>query len=48
MTDDPFVRGMGILGSLARPPCRTDRAELYPHDLPFGGCRSTRSRNTIA
>ena len=27
---------------------RTDRAELYPHDLPFGGCRSTRSPNTIA
>jgi hypothetical protein len=22
--------------------CRTDRAELYPPDLPFGGCPSTR------
>jgi hypothetical protein len=26
----------------SRSTCRTDRAELYPHDLPFGGCPSTR------
>src|SRR5215213_238772 len=25
----------------SRSTCRTDRAELYPHDLPFCGCPST-------
>ena len=42
-----MARGLGwpLLGGAqrsSRSTYRTDRAELYPHDLPFGGCSSTR------